>query len=157
MNVKLAHFYCARIKAGKTLKLYLTSEYIIICICYRMTLIIVQILSILVLAWPAACQFLNGFGEDVEFNCLPGHAIDTIESNQISNIQKRRKRTDEYDREWKFDCIQVSWFLCVWYQLHYSHIAICLCIQSMLYTYCGHLYIPVYIFLMCNSYPIHIG
>ena len=108
MNVKLAHFYCARIKAGKTLKLYLTSEYIIICICYRMTLIIVQILSILVLAWPAACQFLNGFGEDVEFNCLPGHAIDTIESNQITNMQKRRKRTDEYDREWKFDCIQVS-------------------------------------------------
>lgn len=73
-----------------------------------MTLIIVQILSILVLAWPAACQFLNGFGEDVEFNCLPGHAIDTIESNQITNMQKRRKRTDEYDREWKFDCIQVS-------------------------------------------------
>lgn len=74
-----------------------------------MTLIIVQILSILVLVWPAAC-LPNALGEDVNFDCSPGHAIGTIESIHLSfGPEKRRKRqTVEYDRSWDFDCIQVS-------------------------------------------------
>lgn len=100
-----------------------------------MTLTIVQILSILVLAWPSACENPNDFGEDVNFNCPPGHAIDTIESTQISNMDKRRKRTDDYDRAWDFDCIQVSLFLCVSYHIGYSYL-------SMHSRHANNTYIP---------------
>lgn len=68
-----------------------------------MALIIAQALSILVLAWPAACQFLNGFGGAVHFKCDPGYAINTVQSQGIDNPEGPGR-----DYTWNFDCVQVS-------------------------------------------------